>query len=217
MTPARRTSASNPVRDAHGSGGPLDAVDTVLVRELRRDGRQTNQALADAAGIAPSTCLLRVRELQRRGVLRGVHADVDLARVGRPLQAIIAVRMRAHVKEQVQAFRAEVPRLAGVLSLFHVSGKDDYLLHVAVADADDLRRFVVDHLTGHPAVGHTETNLVFEHLPGRADPLEVAQPSSATASTPPPSSGSRSTSSGPSTSSTSSGAGRSRPAARPSR
>lgn len=150
----------------------LDDVDTVLVRELRRDGRQTNQALATAAGIAPSTCLLRVRELQRRGVLRGVHADVDLARVGRPLQAIIAVRMRAHVKEQVQAFRAEVPRLPGVLALFHVSGKDDYLLHVAVADADDLRRFVVDHLTGHPAVGHTETNLVFEHLPGRADPLD---------------------------------------------
>jgi DNA-binding Lrp family transcriptional regulator len=214
VAPARRPSPSNPV---HEPRGPLDAVDTVLVRELRRDGRQTNQALADAAGIAPSTCLLRVRELQRRGVLRGVHADVDLARVGRPLQAIIAVRMRAHVKEQVQAFRAEVPRLPGVLSLFHVSGKDDYLLHVAVADADDLRRFVVDHLTGHPAVGHTETNLVFEHLPGRADPLEPSQPSPATTSTPSPSSAPGGSTSAASTSSVSSGAGRSRPAARPSR
>lgn len=172
MPPARRPPAPNPVREPRAPSR-LDEVDAVLVRELRRDGRQTNQALAAAAGIAPSTCLLRVRELQRRGVVRGVHADVDLARVGRPLQAIIAVRMRAHVKEQVQAFRAEVPRLPGVLSLFHVSGKDDYLLHVAVADADDLRRFVVDHLTGHPAVGHTGTNLVFEHLPGRADPLDT--------------------------------------------
>ena len=149
----------------------LDHVDRTLLRELVRDGRTSNQALAEAAGIAPSTCLLRVRELRRRGVLRGVHAEVDLARVGRPLQAIIAVRMRSHVKEQVQAFRAQVPALPGVLALFHVSGKDDYLLHVAVADADALRSFVVDHLTGHPAVGHTETSLVFEHLDGRSDLL----------------------------------------------
>ena len=149
----------------------LDDVDRAILRELVRDGRTSNQALAEVAGIAPSTCLLRVRELRRRGVLRGVHAEVDLARVGRPLQAIIAVRMRAHVKEQVQAFRAQVPALPGVLALFHVSGKDDYLLHVAVADADALRSFVVDHLTGHPAVGHTETSLVFEHLDGRADLL----------------------------------------------
>ena len=156
---------------SNGVRAGLDDVDRAILRELRRDGRTSNQALAQAAGIAPSTCLLRVRELRRRGVLRGVHAQVDLGRVGRPLQAIIAVRMRAHVKEQVQAFRAQVPALPGVLALFHVSGKDDYLLHVAVADADALRAFVVDHLTGHPAVGHTETSLVFEHLAGQSDLL----------------------------------------------
>ena len=165
MTPSPATAGSN------GLQAGLDEVDRTILRELRRDGRTSNQALATAAGVAPSTCLLRVRELRRRGVLRGVHAEVDLGRVGRPLQAIIAVRMRAHVKEQVQAFRAQVPALPGVLALFHVSGKDDYLLHVAVADADALRAFVVDHLTGHPAVGHTETSLVFEHLAGQSDLL----------------------------------------------
>lgn len=165
MTPPRTGAAPKGLRTG------LDEVDRTILRALRRDGRTSNQALAEAAGVAPSTCLLRVRELRRRGVLRGVHAEIDLARVGRPLQAIIAVRMRAHVKEQVQAFRAQVPALAGVLALFHVSGKDDYLLHVAVADADALLAFVVDHLTGHPAVGHTETSLVFEHLAGRADLL----------------------------------------------
>lgn len=162
---------ASPSRPSNGLHSPLDGVDRTILHELQRDGRTSNQALADAAGIAPSTCLLRVRDLRRRGVLRGVHADVDLSRVGRPLQAIIAVRMRAHVKEQVLTFRAQMPALPGVLALFHVSGKDDYLLHVAVADADALRRFVVDHLTGHPAVGHTETSLVFEHLAGRSDLL----------------------------------------------
>ncbi len=161
----------NDVHPRRGSATPavLDDVDRRILRALRDDGRATNAALADLVGIAPSTCLLRVRELRRRGVLRGVYADVDLARVGRPLQAIIAVRMRAHIREQVELFRAQLPTIDGVIAMFHLSGKDDWLVHVAVPDADALRDFVVEHLTGHPAVSHTETNLVFEHLPGRSD------------------------------------------------
>lgn len=145
---------------------PLDDTDRVLLSLLERDGRTTNAALAAQAGIAPSTCLARVRDLQRRGVLRGVHADVDPAAAGFPLQAIIAVRLRAHVREQVEAFRASATTLPGVLEVFHMSGKDDYLLHVALPSSDALRDFVLQHLTGHPAVGHTETNLIFEHVRG---------------------------------------------------
>jgi DNA-binding Lrp family transcriptional regulator len=107
-----------------------------------------------------------VQALRDRGVLRGIHADVDLAAVGRPLQAMIAVRLRAHVREQVEHFRRTAPRIPGVVSFFHVSGADDYLLHVAVVDSDALRDFVLEHLTGHPAVGHTETSLIFEQVRG---------------------------------------------------
>lgn len=145
---------------------PLDRVDRTLVAALVADGRTPNVALAEQAGIAPSTCVSRVQSLRERGVLRGIHADVDLAAVGRPLQAMIAVRLRAHVREQVELFRRTAPQIPGVVSVFHVSGADDYLLHVAVADSDALRDFVLEHLTGHPAVGHTETSLIFEQLRG---------------------------------------------------
>jgi DNA-binding Lrp family transcriptional regulator len=148
---------------------PLDATDRLILAALVEDGRIPNNALAEKAGIAPSTCLARVRELRRRGVLRGVHAEVDLAATGRGLQAMIAVRLRSHVREQVELFRRTAPALPGVVGFFHVSGADDYLLHVAVRDADALRDFVLDHLTGHPAVGHTETSVIFEHLRGTAD------------------------------------------------
>jgi DNA-binding Lrp family transcriptional regulator len=144
----------------------LDEVDRILVAALVADGRTPNVTLAEQAGIAPSTCLARVAALRERGVLRGIHADVDLAAVGRPLQAMIAVRLRTHVREQVELFRRTAPQIPGVISVFHVSGADDYLLHVAVADSDALRDFVLEHLTGHPAVGHTETSLIFEQLRG---------------------------------------------------
>jgi DNA-binding Lrp family transcriptional regulator len=190
---------------------PLDGVDRAILAALAQDGRLPNNALAARAGIAPSTCLSRVRELRRRGVLRGVHADVDLQATGRGLQAMIAVRLRAHVREHVDLFRRTAPGLPGVVAMFHVSGSDDYLLHVAVPDADALRDFVLDHLTGHPAVGHTETSVIFEHVRGTGD-LVGGQPAPSTSSAAP---SSRVSSVTPS--STSSPVGRSRAAATPSR
>ena len=145
---------------------PLDDVDRRIISVLVDDARIPNNALAALVGIAPSTCLGRVRALRERGAIRGYHADVDPAVLGRPLQAMIAVRLRTHVREQVEQFRRAAPQIPGVISVFHVSGADDYLLHVAVADSDALRDFVLDHLTGHPAVGHTETSLIFEQLRG---------------------------------------------------
>jgi DNA-binding Lrp family transcriptional regulator len=59
-----------------------------------------------------------------------------------------------------------VPHLPGVLGVFHMAGAEDYLLHVAARDAEELRQFVLAHLTGHPAVAHTETNLIFEYADG---------------------------------------------------
>ncbi|TWD80445.1 AsnC family transcriptional regulator [Kribbella amoyensis] len=146
--------------------GALDDVDLELVRLLTADGRMPNNALAEATGIAPSTCLARVRALRDRGVIRGFHADVDLAALGRPLQAMIAVRLGVHSRDEAERFRAQAPSLPGVLALFHVSGANDYLLHVAAESPDALRDFVLDHLTADPAVSHAETSLIFEHLRG---------------------------------------------------
>ncbi|WP_232734094.1 Lrp/AsnC family transcriptional regulator [Kitasatospora sp. CB02891] len=149
----------------------LDETDRAIVRALLENARMANNALAELVGIAPSTCLTRVRALRERGVIRGYHAEVDLPAVGLSLQAMISVRLRAHTQEQNGSFRAAAPDLPGVLAVFHMAGSEDYLLHVAVADPEALRRFVVEHLTTHPAVAQTRTNLVFERIPGATPPI----------------------------------------------
>jgi DNA-binding Lrp family transcriptional regulator len=47
----------------------VDKLDAAIVRELQADARQTNRELAAKLGIAPSTCLERVRALRQRGVI----------------------------------------------------------------------------------------------------------------------------------------------------
>jgi DNA-binding Lrp family transcriptional regulator len=144
----------------------LDAVDRAILEALSEDARIPNSHLAERLGIAPSTCLARVRALRHSGVLRGFHADIDLAALGRPLQAMVAVRLTVHAREQIEAFTRAVRELPGVLSVFHLAGATDYLVWVAAADAQDLREFVVDHLATHPSVAHAETSLIYEHRRG---------------------------------------------------
>ena len=144
----------------------LDEIDRRIVLELARDARIPNNTLADRAGVAPSTCLGRVRALRERGVIRGYHADVDPAALGRPLQAMIAVRLQSTARGRIRTFVAEVARLDEVRNVFFLGGKDDFLLHVAAASTEGLRDYVED-LSSNADVAYTETSLIFEHI--RAD------------------------------------------------
>jgi len=142
----------------------MDDVDRDILRYLTDDARIPNNALAERVGIAPSTCLGRVRALRERGVIRGYHADVDPAALGRPLQAMVAVRLQSHARGHMMPFAARVAELPEVLNVFFLGGADDFLVHVAMRDTQALRDFVVEHLSANPDVALTETNLIFEHI-----------------------------------------------------
>jgi len=145
----------------------LDHIDERIVSELRRQGRQPNNALASSVGIAASTCLTRVRSLVERGVIAGFHAEVDPAWFGRPIQAMIAVRLRSDARGTINDFSDRLAGMPEVLNVYFLAGADDFHVHVAAKDPDDLRAFVVDHLSSAPEVALTETNLIFEHKRGR--------------------------------------------------
>jgi DNA-binding Lrp family transcriptional regulator len=163
---ARKSAENRPVSAAAANivRSSLDEIDKQLLRDLAADARLPNNALAERAGIAPSTCLGRVRALRARGVIRGYHADIDPAALGRPIQAMIAVRLQSHARGHIPAFMAKIAKLPEVLNVFFLGGADDFLVHIAAASTDNLRDFVVVNLSGDPDVALTETNLIFEHV-----------------------------------------------------
>ena len=144
----------------------LDRIDRALLRALSSDARASGAALATALGVAESTVSTRLRNLRASGLIRGYRADIDLSVVGISLQALIAVRLGRHDRSAVDSFRQAAPAWPGVLAMFHTAGADDYLLHVVAEDAESLRDFVLTYLATHPAVAHSETNLIFERVEG---------------------------------------------------
>lgn len=150
----------------------MDEFDAALLRELQRDARRTNRDLAEAVGVSPSTALERIRTLRQRGVIRGASLDLDLGAVGRPVQALIAVRIRPPSRELIEGFRDWVGGLTETVGVFVVSGSEDFLVHIAVADTNGLYSFVIDRLTQRREVADVRTSVVYEHLPTKVvEPL----------------------------------------------
>lgn len=150
----------------------LDSIDRALLDALVADARASNVALASAVGIAESTCSGRVRALTDRGIVTGYTARVDLARIGLPIQAMVAVRLAGQDRDAVDTFGDHICRLPGVLAAYNVSGADDFLVHIVATSPDALRQVVLDHLSGYPGVVHVQTSLVFRTHAGRG-PLPI--------------------------------------------
>src|ERR1700756_4814100 len=146
----------------------LDDVDRRILSLLHADARITNNALAEAIGIAPSTCHGRVRRLLDAGVIRGFYTDIDPVAVGMPLQAMISVSLQSNARGKIRSFIQQIRGRRQVMDVYFLAGADDFILHVAARDTEDLRSFVVENLNADADVAGTQTSLIFEHLRGAA-------------------------------------------------
>ena len=141
----------------------VDELDSAILAHLQRDARQTNRQLAAAVGIAPSTCLERVRALRAAGVLTGFHAGVDLAALNRHVQALISVQVRPLNRGVIEGFKSYAAALPEVLSVYVVAGRDDFLLHVAVPGVDAMHNFLMDRLSGRREVVGFNSSVIYQH------------------------------------------------------
>ena len=144
----------------------LSQVDREILALLSQDARMSNASLAARVGIAPSTCHGRLMSLIKRNVIRGFYADVDRAKLGRPLQAMIAVRIHPDARSRLAVFAQRVAALPEVLNVYFLAGADDFQIHVATRDPTTLRDFVLVELSQRPEVASTVTNLIFDHVRG---------------------------------------------------
>jgi DNA-binding Lrp family transcriptional regulator len=154
----------------------MDDVDSALVAHLQRDARQTNRDLARAVGLAPSTCLERVRLLRQRGVIEGFTARVSLPAMGRRVQALIAVQVRPLTRPVIDNFHDSVMALPEVLGVFVLAGGDDFLVHVAVRDVEHLQAFLLDRLSQRREIVGFRTSVIYQHSTKQVVPVLPEDP-----------------------------------------
>ena len=143
----------------------LDRYDRAILAALQRDGRTSNQELADRIGLSPSPCLRRVRALEEAGLIAGYHALVDARKLGLSLMALLSVSMDKHTPERFANFEALVGDIPEVLECLLITGqKSDYQLKIAVRDMDHYQHLLLTRITRIEGVTGVETHFVLRRI-----------------------------------------------------
>ena len=125
----------------------LDKIDLRILQTLQKDGRITNQNLAERVNLSPSSCLQRVRRLDQAGVISYYQAHLNLGSIARHIICLATISVKNHTQEDFNAFEDLIESIPEVVECYTVSGESDFLLKVICAD---MRRYVEinDQLVG---------------------------------------------------------------------
>jgi len=137
--------------------GRMDDIDRQLLRALQEDARTSYADLARHVGLSAPSVHERVRKLERDGVLRGSHADVDPTAVGLGVSALVGLQQREGVDadDVVESLR----RVEAIEDCWFVAGDEAFVVKVRVADLDALDR-TLSVLRKVPGVTRTRTTVV---------------------------------------------------------
>lgn len=139
----------------------MDAIDRKIIRNLQKDGRLTNQDLADKINLSPSPCLRRVRNLESQGVISGYTAIVDQEKYGLPINVFVNLRLEKQSEEAIRSFEEDVQKLDEVVECYLMTGSRDYMLRVVSQSLKTYEAFVRDKLTTISGIAGIESSFAF--------------------------------------------------------
>ncbi|MBT2988885.1 MAG: AsnC family transcriptional regulator [gamma proteobacterium symbiont of Ctena orbiculata] len=143
----------------------LDRFDRHILDELQRDGRVSNQDLAERIGLSPSPCLRRVRALEESGIITGYRAHLDANKLDLNLTALIHIAMDRHTPERFENFERKIKSLPEVMECLLITGQDaDYQVKVVVRDMEAYQALLLNKITRIEGVTGVHSSFVMRKV-----------------------------------------------------
>jgi Lrp/AsnC family leucine-responsive transcriptional regulator len=142
----------------------MDPVDRAILSQLQNDGRLSNVELAERVRLSPSATLRRVRNLEATGAIAGYHAVIDPKAVDRNYQVTVHTTLMLRNRETIEAFEAALVPLDEVIEAQRMFGDPDYLIRIAVADADAYERFLINTFADLPGLARMTSQFTMKTL-----------------------------------------------------
>ena len=122
----------------------LDETGWLLLQELQNNARLSYSELGQRVGLSSPAVADRMRKMEEAGIITGYRAEVNMARLGLPVTAI--VRLGSMAGQSCQRTASQVSEVPEVLEVYRVTGSDAVVLKVAAASVDHLEH-IIDRLT----------------------------------------------------------------------
>ena len=123
----------------------LDWMDFKILMHLQRAARCSNVDLAEAVGLSPSPCLVRVKRLQEIGMIRSYNASIALEKLGDFVIVFSEITISNHRRRDFDRFEEAVSEFQEIIECYNVSGGYDYLLKIVTTSVAEFQR-VMDQL-----------------------------------------------------------------------
>jgi DNA-binding Lrp family transcriptional regulator len=142
----------------------MDLFDIRLLDALQRDGRLTNNELAEKVGLSPSQCSRRRAQLESDGIIRGYHAALEPGALGYGVIAFVQVTLATHSPDNSRRFQQLIERVEEVQEAFAVTGEADYLVKMVARDLPSLARILNETFLPHESVAHVRSSIALTSL-----------------------------------------------------
>jgi Lrp/AsnC family leucine-responsive transcriptional regulator len=137
----------------------LDKTDRKILRELQRNARISNQDLGELVGLSPTPCARRVRNLEKRGIIKGYAAIVDEVQMGFGFSVFVSVQLDHQTDDRLLKFESEIQEFPEVIDCWLMTGNRDYLLRLALENLSEFERFLTGRLTKVEGVASIESSI----------------------------------------------------------
>src|SRR5687767_1607439 len=141
----------------------LDDVNRRLLQELQSEGRIGMAELGRRIGMSAPAVAERVQRLERAGVIAGYHAEIDPARLGFPVAAIVRIRPAPGQLRRIPEVAHETPE---VVECYRITGEDCFLIKLYLRAIDELEE-LLDRFTPY---GLTTTSIIHSAPVARRGP-----------------------------------------------
>ena len=142
----------------------LDKIDRRILSELRQDGRLTVTQLAEKVGLSSSPCWTRVKRLENLNIIEGYTAKINSKAIGINELFFIEITLERHDDEILEQFSEALAYMPEVVEAHLVTGDYDYLLKVAVKNAEHYERFLRKKLYSIKGIRHTRSTFALRPL-----------------------------------------------------
>lgn len=150
----------------------LDERDLAMLAILQREGRITNQRLAERIHLSPSACLERLKRLEQSGVLTGYRGEIALEKVLRCSTVYVEVTLKSHEARDFECFEAAVRETPEIVECHAIGGGSDYLMKVMALDIAHYQELIDRLLAAEIGIGRYFTYVVTKSIK-RPGPLPL--------------------------------------------
>ena len=141
-----------------------DPLRRKILAELQKDGRLTNQELAERVGASASPVWRRVKEMEEAGIIRRYAALVDPEAVGVGECVFAQVTIEKHNREMYTNFETIVKQLPEVLECYALTGDADFLVKIRVPSVRAYDALLNDHLFRIPGIQHVKSSFTLREI-----------------------------------------------------